>query len=75
MIKLYGVKFIKQDKRLIKQRSEESYNDENLQDLQKWINEGKFQQSSYRLIDKGSEPCKVKVSKKSMAICAKTLLK
>ena len=66
---------MKKDERLIKQRIEENYNDANLQDLQKWIDEVKPQQTSYRLIDKGPAPCKVKVSKKSQRNLAKVILK
>ena len=66
---------MKQDERLIKQRIEENYNDANLQDLQKWIDEGNCPKVSYRLVDKGPAPCKVKVSKKSQQNLAKVILK
>jgi len=66
---------MKQNERLIKQRIEENYNDANLKDLQKWIDEGTHQQTSYRLVDKGPAPCKVKVSKKSRQNLAKVILK
>ena len=66
---------MKKDERLIKQRIQENYNDANLQDLQKWIDEGTNQQTSYRLVDKGPAPCKVKVSKKSRRNVVKVILK
>ncbi|MBQ7880913.1 MAG: hypothetical protein IJ358_03640 [Clostridia bacterium] len=66
---------MKQDERLIKQRIEENYNDANLEDLQKWIDEGDHQQTSYMLVDKGPASCKVKVSKKGQENLAKVILK
>ena len=66
---------MKQDERLIKQRIEENYNDVNLMSLDKSIQQGAHQQISYRLVDKGPAPCKVKASKKSQEKLAKVILK
>ena len=66
---------MKQGERLIKRRIEENYNDVNLADLDKSIEQGNVKHTSYRLVDKGSAPCKVKISKKSQELCAKVVLK
>lgn len=66
---------MKQNERLIKQRIEENYNDVNLEELDKHIESKPKQQTPYSLINKGTAPCKVKVSKKSQQNLAKVILK
>lgn len=66
---------MKQNERLIKQRIEENYNDVNLAELDKHIEGEPKQQTSYRLVDRGPAPCKVKVSKESQQNLSKVILK
>ena len=66
---------MKQGEGLIKRRIEENYNDVNLADLDKSIEQENVKHTSYRLVDKGSAHCKVKITKKSQEICARTILK
>jgi len=66
---------MKQSEGLIKRRIEENYNDANLELLDKHIEQGNLKYTSYRLVDRSSAPCKVKITKKSQEICARTILK
>ena len=66
---------MKQNERLIKQIIEENYDDVNLEQFDKHIESKPKQQTSYRLVDIGPAPCKVKVSKKSQQNLAKVILK
>ena len=63
------------DQRLIKQAIEENYNDVNLAELDKSIEQENKQKVLVRMIDKGPAPCKVKVTEKSQEICASLVLK
>ena len=53
-----------------------SFDEENIKNIRKSENLSSVKDGKvYRMINKGSAPCEVKISEKSREICAKSLLK